>query len=82
MFAIAISVTAIAAAGTSLVFSSTPIAYDEVQAVFDAQVFLGGHLAAPVAEEWRSFLPALGPMFFLQIPGNVAWISAYWPVHA
>jgi len=82
LFAIAISVTAIAAAGTSLVFSSTPIAYDEVQAVFDAQVFLGGHLAAPVAEEWRSFLPALGPMFFLQIPGNVAWISAYWPVHA
>ena len=59
LFAIAISVAAVAAAGTSLVFSSTPIAYDEVQAVFDAQVFLGGHFAAPVAEEWRSFLPAL-----------------------
>jgi hypothetical protein len=81
-FGVAVSVALIAAAGASLVFRATPIAYDEVQAVFDARVFAGGQLAAPVADEWRPFLSALGPLLFLQFPENRAWISAYWPVHA
>ncbi|MCA3584611.1 MAG: hypothetical protein IOD03_13090 [Methylocystis sp.] len=72
----------VAAAGTYLVFGATAISYDEVQADFDARVFASGRLAYPVAEAWRPFVDALGPMFFLPVPNGVAWISAYWPGNA
>ncbi|WP_460452476.1 hypothetical protein [Alsobacter sp. SYSU BS001988] len=69
-------------AGAHLVFDSTPVSYDEVQADFDGRVFAAGKLAYPVAEAWRPFVAALGPHFFLRIPEGAAWISAYWPGNA
>ena len=76
-------VAALAAfAGTFAVFHAVPLSYDEVMADFDAQVFLGGRLIAPVAPEWRASVPALAASFLLPVPGHAAWISSYLPVGA
>ena len=79
---LAVLAGAIALAGTVMVFGATPVAYDEVMAVFDAEIFRSGHLLAPVPAEWRSYVPALVPHFVLPVPGNAAWVSAYLPVGA
>ena len=58
---IALAVLAAAGAGTWLVFGDTPATLDEILADFDSQFLAQGMLIAPVAEEWRSFTPALMP---------------------
>ena len=72
----------VAWAGTQLVFGATPVSYDEVQAVFDSRILASGHLAAPLPEAFRPFVRQLEPFFFLRIPGDSAWVSAYWPGNA
>ena len=69
-------------AGTYVLFRDYPLSRDEQMAVFDMQVFRHGHLAAPIAPEWRHYADALTPAFLLPLPGNAAWVSAYMPVNA
>lgn len=69
-------------AATYLLFGDYPLSRDEQMAVFDMQVFRQGHLAAPVAPEWRHYVDALTPAFLLPLPGNAAWVSSYMPVNA
>jgi len=51
-------------------------------ALFDARIFASGHLMAEAPPQWRSFVPALEPMFMLQTPGHRFWASGYLPVNA
>lgn len=69
-------------AGTHLVMLDYPLTRDELMAVFDSQVFAKGYLAEPVAVEWRDFLSALVPEFYLQVGGNAAVVSNYMPGNA
>ncbi len=80
--AIAVLLAAVALAGTVLVHHGIGLSYDEVMAAFDARIFLGGRLIAPLAPEWRHSVPALAPSFVLPVPGDTAWASSYLPVNA
>jgi hypothetical protein len=55
---------------------------DEVLADFDATIFLHGMTTAPVAPEWRPFVPALQWQFRIEAPDNAYWASLYLPVNA
>lgn len=80
--AVAALLAAVALAGTVLVHHGIGLSYDEVMAAFDARIFLGGRLIAPLAPEWRHSVPALAPSFVLPVPGDAAWASSYLPVNA
>jgi hypothetical protein len=67
---------------TYLLFDNYPLSRDEQMVAFDVAVFRSGHLAAPLAQEWRHYAEALTPAFLLPLPGNAAWVSAYMPVNA
>ena len=69
-------------AATYLLFGNYPLSRDEQMVAFDMGVFRSGHLAAPLAPQWRPYAAALIPAFLLPLPGNVAWVSAYMPVNA
>jgi hypothetical protein len=58
------------------------LALDEFMTDFDARIMASGRLLAPVAPEWRDVVPALMPMFRLELPDNALWSSAYLPVNA
>lgn len=79
---IALAVLAAAGAGTFLVFGDTPVSRDEILADFDSLFLARGTLIAPVPEEWRSFTPALMPLFMLPVPPETGWLSAYLPGNA
>jgi hypothetical protein len=82
VLAVALLVAAGALAGWWLVYQAYPLSMDEFWAVFDARVFGRGMALAPVAPQWRSFAPALEPMWRLDLPGNAAWASTYLPMNA
>ena len=68
-------------AGTYALFDNYPLTRDEQMVLFDTQVFRSLQLAAPVPQEWRSFLSALNPAFLLALPDNAAWVSSYMPMN-
>jgi hypothetical protein len=68
--------------GTHLVYRSFGLAMDEFMADFDAGIIARGKLLAVVASEWRDYVPALQPIFRLELPGNAHWSSAYLPMNA
>jgi hypothetical protein len=55
---------------------------DEFMAEFDARILAGGKLLAAVAPDWRPYVPALAPIFRLDLPDNADWSSAYLPMNA
>ena len=63
------------------VFAGYAFSLDEFLANFDADIFAGGRLMAPVAPAWQPYVPALQPMYMLPLPNNV-WVSSYLPVNA
>lgn len=69
-------------AGTHYVTENFPLSLDEFWADFDAKVIAHGHLLAPVAPEWRDYVPALQPTFRREIAGNAFWMSNYLPMNA
>lgn len=81
-----VAVLAFAAAvvvlGTRYVALAYGYSRDEAMAEFDAAIFAGGRMLAPVAPEWRAYTSALQPEFRLPVPGDVAWVSSYLPVNA
>jgi hypothetical protein len=79
---LALTVTAFAWAGASLIYDGYALSMDEFLARFDAQILSAGQLAAPVAPAWRLYVPALQPMFGFSVPGHAYWLSNYLPVNA
>lgn len=68
--------------GVGVVFEHYTLSLDEFLADFDARIFARGLLLAPVPPEWRSFVPALQPIYMLETPGHVLWASSYLPMAA
>jgi len=68
--------------GVHIVYRSFGLAMDEFMAEFDARIIAGGRLLASVAPEWRDFVPALQPIFRLELPENAYWSSSYLPMNA
>ncbi len=79
---VAILAGLVALIGTFAAFHGVPLSYDEVMAEFDARIFLGGRLIAPLAPEWRQGVEALATNFVLPVPNDAAWVSSYLPVNA
>jgi hypothetical protein len=69
-------------AGAHLIYQDFGLAVDEFMAEFDARIIARGHLLASVAPEWRDLVPALQPIFRLELPENAVWSSAYLPMNA
>jgi hypothetical protein len=80
--AAAIASAVIGYAGAYLVALNFPLSMDEFMAVFDAEIFRGGHLLAPLAPEWQAYAKALQPIFLLQSGNTTVWSSNYLPVNA
>ena len=74
-------VACIAFVGAQVVYLSFGLSLDEFMADFDAKVFATGRLLAPVPPEWRDYVPALQPLFILNIPEHAYWISFYLPTN-
>ena len=55
---------------------------DEKMVGFDAAIFAGGHLFAPIPPFWRDFYDALNINFVLPIGDREAWVSNYLPGNA
>lgn len=69
-------------AGSHLVYRNFALSADEFMVDFDARIIATGRLLASVAPEWRAYVPALQPMFRLELPENAYWISSYLPMNA
>ncbi|MEA3021330.1 MAG: hypothetical protein QOK01_182, partial [Alphaproteobacteria bacterium] len=65
-----------------LVYQNFGLSVDEFMAEFDARIIATGRLLASVPSDWRSYVPALQPMFRLELPENAYWISSYLPMNA
>jgi len=70
------------AVGTYVLMGNFPLSIDERMVVFDMAVFDQGHLAMPLAREWRSYVDALfaAPLLNPTMPSGV--VSSYLPMNA
>lgn len=68
--------------GCYALMGNYPISRDEEMVVFDMAVFAKGHLADPVAAQWREFATDLVPAFLLNEDHPRGFVSAYLPVNA
>jgi hypothetical protein len=59
-----------------------PLSLDEFWVDFDATAMAHGRLLVSVAPEWRTYVPALQPIFRLDVPDHAYWISNYLPMNA
>lgn len=55
---------------------------DETMVVFDMEIFARGHLAEPIAAQWRPFAERLVPAFLLQPDMPAGLVSSYLPGNA
>jgi hypothetical protein len=69
-------------AGSFLVYRNFGLSMDEFMADFDARIMAAGKLLAAVAPDWRAYVPALQPIFRLELPDNAYWSSSYLPMNA
>jgi hypothetical protein len=74
--------SAVLAWGTYALMGNLPLSRDEHMVVFDMTVFNSGHLAMPLAPEWRPYALALVPEFLLNTNHPVGLVSGYLPVNA
>jgi hypothetical protein len=68
--------------GARVVYLNFGLSADEFMAEFDARIISSGRLLASVAPDWRAYVPALQPIFRLELPDNTAWVSSYLPMNA
>lgn len=76
---LALGVFAIAAAGHFLVYCRFPLSMDEYNAVFQARLFLAGHIWAGVPESLLPVEPFIRPIFVAYLESKKAWMSFYQP---
>ncbi len=77
---LAVFVAAVSALGVDGVYHRFALSYDEFMLVWQAQVFLAGHMLAPIADGWVDLSPALQPMFTILDLVNGFWITGYGPL--
>ncbi len=68
--------------GTYALMGNFPLSRDEHMVVFDMAVFNSGHLAMPIAPEWRPYAVPLVPNFLLNANHPSGLVSGYLPVNA
>ena len=68
--------------GHYLILAGYDLSRDEQMATFDALVFAGGNLVAPLPEGWARHADALNTMFMNPAEERTGWVSGYLPVHA
>ncbi len=71
-----------ASAGHFLLLCGYDLSRDEQMATFDATVFGGGHLVAPLPVVWHQHADTLNTLFMYPAQPRGAWISAYLPLNA
>ncbi|NEV63014.1 hypothetical protein [Thiorhodococcus minor] len=79
---LAIAVSLIAAIGVDWVYHRFALSLDEFLLVWQAKVFLAGHLIAPIPEGWSTLARALQPIFMYYDFVNGFWSPAYRPLSA
>jgi len=68
--------------GAHFVYRNFALSMDELMAEFDARILAAGQLLASVPPDWRPDVPALQPIFRLEVPENAYWVSGYLPMNA
>jgi hypothetical protein len=69
-------------AGHYGILSGHDMSRDEQMATFDAAIFAGGRLVAPLDAVWRDHAAALNTMFMYPTSESAAWVSTYLPFNA
>ena len=69
-------------AGAIFAHHGFAMSMDEAIPIFQARIFLEGHLAAPLPPEMAPHAEALQPLFVRAPEGAGLWFSDYRPVHA
>jgi hypothetical protein len=82
LLAVAALVGVVCWAGSGLILHGYPLAMDEFNAVFQAEILASGRLAAPLPAAWQPFGSALAPVFTTYYPDRHVWRSGYLPVYA
>ena len=73
---------AVTTAATFAMMHALPFSMDEYSADFQARIFAGGRVAAPVAPEWHGYISTLIPIFTTFDPRSGSWLSMYLPGYA
>lgn len=68
--------------GHYLVMWGYALSRDEQMALFDAEVFAGGHFAARLSPHWAPYHDALNLLFMPAAVEGAGWISIYRPVNS
>jgi len=68
--------------GCYALLGNYPLSRDEHMVLFDMAVFAHGHLAAPLAPQWRPFALDLVPAFLLNPDMPTGLVSAYLPTNS
>lgn len=77
---VTLATTLIAALGVDWVYYRFSLSMDEFLLVWQARVFLAGHLLAPIPEGWAELSRALQPMFMIYDLANNLWYPGYQPL--
>ncbi len=77
---LALATTLIAALGVDWVYYRFSLSMDEFLLIWQARVFLAGHLLAPIPEGWAELSRALQPMFMHLDLANQLWYPVYLPL--
>lgn len=80
--ALALLLVIIAYAGHYWLLSGYAMSRDEQMALFDAGIFAGGRLVAPLPLGWVPHAEALNTLFMLPVAHPSAWVSGYLPMNA
>jgi len=76
---LALAVFGIAVAGHFLVYFRFPLSMDEYNAVFQARLFLAGHIWAVLPDSLLPVEPFIRPIFVAYLESKKAWMSFYQP---
>jgi hypothetical protein len=69
-------------AGSHIVLHNFPLSMDEYNAVFQAEIFAAGNIAAVVPPPWSEIVNAIKPEYVSYKPEQGIWFSSYLPVYA
>lgn len=79
---LALATTLIVALGVDWVYHRFALSMDEYMLVWQARVYLAGHLLAPIPEGWGDLAKALQPIFTHIDQAHQLWYSDYLPLGA
>lgn len=77
---LALATTLIVALGVDWVYHRFALSMDEYMLVWQARVYLAGHLLAPIPEGWGDLAKALQPIFTHIDQNNQLWYPGYLPL--